>query len=79
MSSQPRGADGRPSLPPPPARPSKKEVADYLAQWGVEEAVQEAVNSAIRAKAADPIAHVAQILERKGHEMEAKLDAQSST
>ena len=71
MSSQPRGADGRPSLPPPPARPSKKEVADYLAQWGVEEAVQQAVNSAIQHKAADPVAHIANFLEEKGREAEA--------
>ena len=76
---EPGGEPSRPSLPPPPARPSKKEVADYLSQWGVEEAVQEAVNSAIKAKAADPIAHVASILERKGHEMEAKFAEQPST
>ena len=40
-----------------------KDVEAYLTRFGVEEAVQAAVNSAIRHKAADPILHVADFLE----------------
>ena len=65
-------------MEPPPAAPastaakwSSKEVAEYLSRWGVEEAVQQAINSAIKNKAVDPGLHVAQILEDKGREAEA--------
>jgi hypothetical protein len=61
---------------PPPTttkRWSSTEVAEYLSRWGVEEAVQQAVNSAIKQKAPDPVLHIAEFLEQKGHEMEATL------
>ena len=57
---------------------SAKEVADYLARWGVEEAVQQAVNSAIQQKAADPVLHIANFLEEKGREAEAAMQQAAS-
>ena len=63
----------------PADRPAKEGFGWGACEDVFKEAVQEAVNSAIKAKAADPIAHVASILERKGHEMEAKFAEQPST
>ena len=57
---------------------SSRQAAEYLQRWGVEEAVQQAVNSAIKHKAADPVLHIADFLEEKGHEMEAFLAAQTA-
>lgn len=54
-----------------------KEVTEYLSRWGVEDAVQQAVNSAIKHKAADPVLHVAKFLEEKGHEAEAAQAARA--
>ena len=48
-----------------------KDVEAYLARFGVEEAVQAAVNSAIRNKAVDPILHVADFLEATARAQEA--------
>ena len=49
---------------------SPQQVEDYLARFGVEQTVQEAVNSAIRHKAQDPISHVADFLEARGKQLE---------
>ena len=66
------------SAPAPPApKWTGAEVSEYLARWGIEEAVQEAVNSAISHKAADPVLHVAKILEEKGRAAEAARRAES--
>ena len=61
------------------AKWTSREVADYLARWGVEEAVQQAVNSAIKHKAADPVLHIANMLEEKGRELEATHAAQPTS
>lgn len=53
-----------------PPKWSAAQVGEYLAAWQVEEAVQEAVNSAIRHKPADPVLHIADFLEAKGREIE---------
>ena len=45
-------------------------VSEYLARWQVEEAVQQAVNSAIRLRAVDPVLHVAGFLEARGRVMD---------
>ena len=45
---------------------SAGEVEEYLSRFRVEEVVQAAINSAIRANASDPVAHVADYLEREG-------------
>ena len=68
-----------PSMGEPPAQSkwSSREVSEYLARWGVEDAVQQAVNSAIKHKAPDPVLHVAKILEEKGREAEAAQSAQN--
>ena len=49
---------------------SEQQVEDYLAKWKVEEAVQAAINSAIRSRASDPIMHVADFLEARGRAAE---------
>lgn len=51
------------------------DVQAYLAKFQVEEAVQQAVNSAIAAKSPDPVLHVADLLEKRGLEIEADLAA----
>ena len=51
-----------------------EDVEGYLQKFEVEKAVQEAVNSAIKAKAADPVLHVADYLERRGREHEARTN-----
>lgn len=65
-------------MPPQESAPSERwsgaDVEAYLARFQVEEAVQQAVNSAIRHKAADPVLHVADFLEARGTEMEAALN-----
>ena len=50
-------------------------VSEYLARWQVEEAVQQAVNSAIRLRAADPVLHVAGFLEARGRVMDEQQQA----
>ena len=78
---QPGGGSGgavAPSLATAPkytASWSQEAVAEYLARWQVEEAVQQAVNSAIRLRAADPVLHVAGFLEARGRVMEEQANA----
>ena len=69
---EPPSSSGQPAAAP---KWTSKEVAAYLARWGVETAVQEAINSAIKHKAPDPVLYVADFLEQKGHEMEAPAPA----
>ena len=57
-----------------PSKWSTQDVEEYLAKFDVENAVQQAVNSAIRARAADPILHIADFLEARGTEVQAALD-----
>ena len=59
-----------------PAKLTAAEVGEYLSKWQVEEAVQQAVNSAIRHKAADPVLHIADFLEARGKEIEAAQQQQ---
>ena len=54
---------------------SADQVEAYLARFRVEENVQEAINSAIRDKAPDPILHIADFLEARGLEIEAAEQA----
>ena len=68
-------AAAAPSLATAPKWTSQEAVAEYLARWQVEEAVQQAVNSAIRLKAADPVLHVAGFLEARGRVMEEQANA----
>ena len=70
--TEPASTGAKPAL-------SSREVSDYLAQWGVEDAVKQAINSAIRHKAADPVLHIAEILEQKGREAEAARAAAGAT
>ena len=56
---------------PPPPKWTSADATTYLQEWQVEQAVQEAVNSAIAAKAADPVLHIADFLEARGRELEA--------
>lgn len=55
------------------------EVEQYLARFKVAEAVQEAVNSAIRLKAPDPVMHVADFLEQRALEYETTQVAVSAS
>lgn len=50
---------------------SARQIEEYLAKFSVEEVVQQAINSAIREKAADPVAHIADFLEARGLEIDA--------
>ena len=52
-----------------------EEVAEYLSKWKVEEAVQAAINSAIRSRASDPLMHVADFLEARGRAAEQQQEA----
>ena len=67
----------QPAAAPPATAPkwSQEAVAEYLTRWQVEEAVQQAVNSAIRLRAADPVLHVAGFLEARGRVMEEQANA----
>ena len=49
---------------------SPQEVEQYLERFRVEEVVQAAINSAIRTRALDPVAHVADFLEARGREQQ---------
>ena len=51
-------------------------MEEYLAKWKVEEAVQAAVNSAIRSRANDPIMHIADFLEARGKAADKKAAAE---
>ena len=53
-------------------------MEEYLAKWKVEEAVQAAINSAIRSRASDPIMHVADFLEARGRAAEQETSDSSS-
>ena len=57
---------------------SSQDVEEYLAKWKVEEAVQAAINSAIRSRASDPIMHVADFLEARGRAAEQEASDSSS-
>ena len=57
---------------------SSQDVEEYLAKWNVEEAVQAAVNSAIRSRTSDPIMHVADFLEARGKAAEEEAKKASS-
>lgn len=59
-------------------RLSEQQVEEYLAKWKVEEAVQAAINSAIRSRASDPIMHVADFLEARGRAAEQEASDTSS-
>ena len=62
-----------------PSKWSTQDVEEYLAKFDVENAVQQAVNSAIRSQAPDPVLHVAEILEAKGREAEAARSASAAS
>lgn len=47
---------------------TSSDVQEYLGNFKVEEAVQDAVNSAIRHRAEDPVSHVADFLEARALE-----------
>ena len=59
-------------------RISEQQVEEYLAKWKVEEAVQAAINSAIRSRASDPIMHVADFLEARGRAEQEVGDSSNS-
>ena len=65
-----RGDVSRPETSAAAQKWNAEQVAEYLARWQVEEAVQQAVNSAIRLRAADPVLHVAGFLEARGRVQE---------
>ena len=54
-----------------------QDVEEYLAKWKVEEAVQAAVNSAIRSRTSDPIMHIADFLEAKGKAAEEQANGET--
>ena len=60
-------------------RISEQQVEEYLAKWKVEEAVQAAINSAIRSRASDPIMHVADFLEARGRAAEQEVSDSSNS
>ena len=54
-----------------------QDVEEYLAKWKVEEAVQAAVNPAIRSRTSDPIMHIADFLEAKGKAAEEQANGET--
>ena len=60
------------------AKPTAQEVEAYLAKFQVEEHVQQAINSAIRSRTTDPVNHIADFLEARGLEVQARLDAEAA-
>ena len=61
------------------AKWSAAQVGEYLAKWRVEEAVQQAVNSAILHKPEDPVLHIADFLEARGREIEQQSQKSTDT